>query len=75
MKEIIPGIVINPAIKGGKPLIKGTRVPVELIIGKLAGGLSYEEIMSEYDLTKEQILTALKYATFILSEDEIRAVP
>jgi len=75
VKEIVPGIVIDPAIKGGKPVIKGTRVPVELVMGKLAGGMSYEEITKEYELTKEQILSALQYATVVLSEEEIRMVP
>ncbi len=75
MKEITPGIVIDPEIKGGKPVIKGTRVPVELVLGKLASGMLYEEIMLEYELTKKQILEALQYATHVLSEDEIRAVP
>jgi len=75
VKEITPGIVIDPEIKGGKPVIKGTRVPVELVLGKLASGMLYEEIMLEYELTKKQILEALQYATHVLSEDEIRAVP
>ena len=44
------------------PVIKGTRVPVDLILSKLAaGGMAYEEVMSEYDLTKEDILAALDY--------------
>jgi len=62
MQEIMQGITIDPLVKGGKPVIKGTRVPVELILGKLAAGLSYEEIMTEYELTKEDIFTALRYA-------------
>ncbi|WP_422880112.1 DUF433 domain-containing protein [Neomoorella glycerini] len=45
--------------------MKGTRVPVELIVGKIAGGLTYEEIMAEYDLKKEDILAALRYAAII----------
>jgi uncharacterized protein (DUF433 family) len=36
-------IEINPRVKGGKPVIKGTRVPVEVIVGALAGGVSWEE--------------------------------
>ncbi|MDA8336149.1 MAG: DUF433 domain-containing protein [Peptococcaceae bacterium] len=41
MKEIMPGITIDPGIRGGKPVLSGTRVPVDLILGKLAGGASY----------------------------------
>ncbi len=55
-------------------MIKGTRVPVDLIIGKLAGGMTYEKVMTEYDLTKEDILAALDYAAKHLSDEEVRAV-
>lgn len=43
---------------------------MELIIGKLAGGMTYEEVMSEYDLSKEDILAALDYAAKHLSDLE-----
>lgn len=71
----MPGIVVDPLIKGGKPVIKGTRVPVDLILGKLAGGLTYEDVMSEYELEKEDILAALRYAANILADEQVRAVP
>ncbi len=73
MKEIAPGIVVDEKTRFGKPLIKDTRVPIDLVIGKLAGGMTYEEVMTEYDLTREQILTALKYASAHLADEEIRA--
>lgn len=72
--EIAPRITIDERVRFGKPVIKGTRVPVELIIGKLAGGMTYEEVMSEYDLSKEDILAALDYAAKNLSGEEVRAV-
>ncbi|MFH0802796.1 MAG: DUF433 domain-containing protein [bacterium] len=72
--ELSPGIVIQESICFGKPIIKGTRVPVALILGKLAGGMTYEEAMSEYDLTRENILAVLDYAARHISEEEIRAV-
>lgn len=75
MYEILPNIIIDPMIKGGKPVIKGTRVPVDLILSKLAGGISYEELMSEYELKKEEILAALRYAADVLSEEEVRTAP
>lgn len=74
MKEIAPGIVVDPRIRFGKPVIKGTRVPVELVIGKLAGGMTQEEVMKEYDLTNQDILAALSYAARVLAEEEIRAI-
>ena len=60
--EIARRIVVDEKIRFGKPVIKGSRVPVDLIIGKLAGGMTYDEVTSEYDLTKEDILAALGYA-------------
>ena len=44
-------------------MIKGTRVPVDLVLGKLAGGMTYEEVMAEYELTRADILAALRYAS------------
>ena len=73
MKEIAPRIVVDEKIAFGKPVIKGTRVPVELVIGQLAGGMTYEEVMREYDLTLEDIQAALKYAATILAEEEVKA--
>ena len=72
--EIASGIVADEKVRFGKPTIKGTRVPVDMVLGKLAGGMTYEEVMAEYDLTKEDILAALKYASKHLADEEIRAI-
>ena len=72
--EIANRIMVDEKIRFGRPIIKGTRVPVDLIIGKLAGGMTYDEIMSEYELTKEDILAALDYAAKHLSDEEVRAI-
>ena len=71
--EIAPRITIDENIHFGKPVIKGTRVPVGLVLGKLAGGMTYEAVMAEYDLVKEDILAALDYAAKLVAEEEIRA--
>ena len=72
--EIANRITIDEKVRFGKPVIKGTRVPVDLVIGKLAGGMTYEEVMAEYDLGRQDILAALDYAAKRLSGEEIRAV-
>ncbi|MGD0281463.1 MAG: DUF433 domain-containing protein [Dissulfurispiraceae bacterium] len=72
--EIAHRITADEKVRFGKPVIKGTRVPIDLIIGKLAGGMTYEEVMVEYDLTKEDILAALDYAAKHLSDEEVRAI-
>lgn len=71
MKEIAPRIIIDPKIRFGKPVIKGTRVPVDLIVGKIAGGMRVEEVAREYDLTKEDILAALRYAAEIVKKESL----
>jgi uncharacterized protein (DUF433 family) len=55
-EKIMDRIVIDKKIMHGKPVIKGTRVPVEIIVGSLAGGMSYEEIEKEYGVAREDIL-------------------
>lgn len=72
--EIAPKISVDEKVRFGRPVITGTRVPVDLILGKLAGGMTYEEVMDEYDITREDILAVLDYAAKTLSSEEIRAV-
>ncbi len=72
--EIASRIIIDEKVRFGKPVIKGTRVPVDLILGKLAGGMTYEEVMTEYDLTRDDILAVLDYAAKHLSDEEVRAI-
>jgi len=74
MVEIAPRIVLDQHVRFGRPIIKGTRVPVDLILGKLAGGMSYDEIIAEYGLLREDILAALDFACKHLAAEEIRAV-
>jgi uncharacterized protein (DUF433 family) len=55
-------IILDPAICHGKPLIRGSRVPVTIVVGSLAGGMTFDEIQREYDLSAEDIRAALKFA-------------
>lgn len=72
--EIAPRINVDEKIRFGKPVISGTRIPVDLIIGKLAGGMTYEEVVAEYEITREDILAVLDYAAKTLSSEQIKAV-
>jgi uncharacterized protein (DUF433 family) len=67
--EIFPGIVSDKEILGGEAIIKGTRIPVALILGHLAAGMSTDEIVYEYDLTIKDIRAALGYAAKRIGED------
>ena len=64
-------IAIDPAMRHGKPIIKGTRVPVEIVLGSLAGGMQIDEIAKEYDLEREDVLAALAYAARMIAGEEI----
>lgn len=70
-------VIINPKIRFGKPTIAGTRITVEEVLGALAGGMDFAEIRKEYGLTKEQILTAIRYVAGWLKGEETQsyAVP
>ncbi len=68
-------IEINPHIKGGKPVVKGTRVPVEVVVGALAGGASPEEVSEAYVVSLEQIRACLAFTAEILTEDRFLAIP
>jgi uncharacterized protein (DUF433 family) len=72
--EIAPRIVVDEQVRFGKLVVKGTRVPIDLILGKLAGGMTYEEVMSEYDVKKEDILAVLDYAAKHLSGEGVIAL-
>lgn len=67
-------IVIDERIRFGKPVIKGTRVSVDEVLGALAGGMTHQEIEKEYGVTEEGIKAALRYATEVISEEQVGAV-
>lgn len=73
-KEIFPGITVDPQVVHGRPVVAGTRVPVEVVVGELAGGSSFDDVMRDYHLTDEQIRAALGYATQMLSSTTVYAV-
>ena len=65
----------NPDIMLGKPIIIGTRITVELIVRKLAGGHSVDDLLVQYPhLQKAQILAALEYAASVIANEEILEV-
>jgi uncharacterized protein (DUF433 family) len=71
--ELAPRIVVSKRVRFGRPVIRGTRVPVDRVVGELAGGMSFEQVMAEYGLEREDILAALRYAADLLAGEEIRA--
>ena len=68
-------IIIDPALCHGKPVVRGTRMPVALIIGSLAGGMSFEEVQREYDLSADDIRAALQFAGELVDREQFHPLP
>ena len=67
-------IVLDPAVVLGKPVIRGTRLPVTLVVGSLAGGMSFEEVQREY-LTADDIRAALKFVADLAEQESFHPLP
>lgn len=66
------GIVIDPKIMAGKPVIAGTRIPVYLVLNLLAHGYDFKRIMKEYPILKKtDVVAAIKYSENRLKREEI----
>ncbi|MHC1610901.1 MAG: DUF433 domain-containing protein [Candidatus Methanospirareceae archaeon] len=65
-------IVVDRGIMVGKPVIKGTRIPVDAILRRIAERMTVEEILEDYpNLTKEDIRAALEYSADVISGEDI----
>ena len=70
----IDRIELNPTVCNGKPVIKGTRIPVSVILDQIADGETWHEILEGYpELRREDIQAALIYARESLDHAEIRS--
>ena len=68
-------ITVNPGIFGGKPIIRGMRISVELILSLLAQGATEAEILDDYEgLEPEDIRACLAYAHAVVADDRLEAV-
>ncbi|MFQ5751893.1 MAG: DUF433 domain-containing protein [bacterium] len=68
-------IISHPDIMLGKPIIKGTRITVELILRKISEGMTIEELVAAYpNLSKEDILAAVSYSADVIAREEIIAL-
>jgi uncharacterized protein (DUF433 family) len=70
MEELLDRIVVDPNVLVGKPVIKGTRIPVYLIIELIAGGMTIKDVLKEYpELREEDVKAALFYASKLLERE------
>ncbi len=67
-----PRIVLDPKVLAGKPVVRGTRLSVEFVIGLLAEGWSEPDILANYPgITRDDILACLAYARDMLSSEKV----
>ena len=64
-------IIIDEKIRHGKPIIKGTRITVDDVLGWLESGQDYDNIEQDYGITKEDILAVIRYASSIVRGEEV----
>jgi uncharacterized protein (DUF433 family) len=69
-------IEINPEIMLGKPVVRGTRIPVELILRKLSDGATEADLLDAYPrLSRQDIRAAVRYAADTLAHEEVVFLP
>jgi uncharacterized protein (DUF433 family) len=65
-------IEINPEIMGGKPVIRGTRIPVETVLRKLGAGMTVEAILADHPrLTRDDVLAAQAFAADYMADEDL----
>ena len=67
-------IEVNPKVLAGKPVIRGTRMAVDLILELLAAGAKSEEIAKDYAITVDDVRAALLYAAKVLGREEVAVI-
>lgn len=74
-KELLHRITVNPKIFGGKPIIRGMRISVELILSLLAQGETVESLLKDYpDLEPDDVRACLAYAHAVVAHDTLDVV-
>lgn len=73
--NLLKRITIEPTVMLGKPVIKGTRMPIDLLVEKVAFGISIHELLEDYPfLTADDIRAALLYSARCVSVEEVYAI-
>src|SRR5258707_8138638 len=72
-QQIYPGIVVDPQVVHGKPVLAGTRIPVALVLGQLAAGVDFEELEREYGVTRQQASAALGDVAQLVAAEAVYA--
>jgi len=72
----VPRIILDPSVLTGKPVVRGTRISVDLVLELLASGWNESAILHEYPgLEREDILACIRYAQEIVRDERVYATP
>ncbi len=69
-RDIAPGVVSDPDILGGRPVLRGRRIAVSQLVDQLAGGMTLDEIQEDYHLSDDEIQALLNYIAQVVRQDE-----
>jgi uncharacterized protein (DUF433 family) len=73
--DLLKRITVNPEILGGRPIIRGMRISVELVLSLLAQGATWQDLLADYpDLEPEDIRACLAYAHAVIAHDSLDTV-
>jgi uncharacterized protein (DUF433 family) len=76
MDDLLSRITIDPAICHGKPCVRGLRYPVETLLELLSSGMTFEEVLADYeDLERDDLLAALAFAARLARTRRLQPVP
>lgn len=74
-EKLMARVAADPKTFGGKPVVRGLRIPVELILSLLAQGAGHAEILDDYpDLVEEDLLACLDYARAVIGRDSLEPI-
>ena len=75
MTDLDDRIQIDPRVCHGRAIIRGTRVPITIVLGSLAGGMSYNEVQREYGIALDDIRAAIHYANALVAGERHYPLP
>ena len=69
-RDITPGVISDPDILGGRPVLRGRRIAVSQLVDQLAGGMTLDELQEDYQLSDDEVRALLNYIAQVVHQDE-----
>jgi uncharacterized protein (DUF433 family) len=71
--QLAPRITATADVCGGRAVVQGTRVPVDVLVGQVAAGLAVDDVAREYHVTRDDVFACLAYAASVVGAESFRA--